>query len=406
MELRGFDDYEVTLGDEMRGERASLGKSLRDCERELRIRAELIVGIENCDLDAFPNQSVVAGYVRSYARFLGMDPEATYERFCEATGYQSPMAAFRAEVDRAGARGLTGPLAAGTGGPLGSSRFAGPPPTRRIAAPVSLGGVFSGLALIGLVSGLSYGGYALLQDIQRLGFAPLPDAPVVVAEAPLIETPRIGAGSDRRPQASAYYGDGALASLISPSDLPTPAVASRDGPISAINPATSGVFLRQARAQLADNGDLLSAGAPDLPSRLSILAEYRRARPAPKPDQESEGAVQTAPDFAVHATEDAWIRIRGQKGAILFEGTLAAGESFEIANRAQVTSLRAGNAGHVFVVIGGVPFGPVGVPGRVVKDFPLGAKDVVAALPEASENIVVNTTTRPASERVEAALSR
>ncbi|MEM1383859.1 MAG: helix-turn-helix transcriptional regulator, partial [Pseudomonadota bacterium] len=78
MELRGFDDYEVTLGDEMRGERASLGKSLRDCERELRIRAELIVGIENCDLDAFPNQSVVAGYVRSYARFLGMDPEATY----------------------------------------------------------------------------------------------------------------------------------------------------------------------------------------------------------------------------------------------------------------------------------------------------------------------------------------
>ena len=35
----GFDDFEMRLGDMMRGERATIGKSLLDVQRELRIRA-------------------------------------------------------------------------------------------------------------------------------------------------------------------------------------------------------------------------------------------------------------------------------------------------------------------------------------------------------------------------------
>ncbi len=86
MELRGFDSYPITLGDEMRGERASLGKSLEDAERDLRIKARLIIAIETCDLEGFPNKGVVPGYVRSYARYLGMDPEDCYQRFCQESG--------------------------------------------------------------------------------------------------------------------------------------------------------------------------------------------------------------------------------------------------------------------------------------------------------------------------------
>ena len=37
--LRGFDDYELTLGDVMRGERATKGKSLLDIQRDIKIRA-------------------------------------------------------------------------------------------------------------------------------------------------------------------------------------------------------------------------------------------------------------------------------------------------------------------------------------------------------------------------------
>ena len=50
--LRGFDSYEVKLGDELRGHRASLGKSLLDVQRDLRIRASYIDAIDEADWHA------------------------------------------------------------------------------------------------------------------------------------------------------------------------------------------------------------------------------------------------------------------------------------------------------------------------------------------------------------------
>ena len=41
-DLLGFDDFELCLGDIMRGERATLGKSLLDVQRELKIKATYI----------------------------------------------------------------------------------------------------------------------------------------------------------------------------------------------------------------------------------------------------------------------------------------------------------------------------------------------------------------------------
>lgn len=87
----GFDAYDmldVPLGDLMRGERATLGKSLLDVERELRIRATYIAAIENGDVGAFQSPGFIAGYVRSYARYLGMEPEWTFTRFCDETGFR------------------------------------------------------------------------------------------------------------------------------------------------------------------------------------------------------------------------------------------------------------------------------------------------------------------------------
>ena len=116
MELRGFDSYDITLGDEMRGERASLGKSLNDAEADLRVKAKVIDAIENCDLSGFPNQSVIAGYVRSYARYLGMDAEDCYRRFCHESGYESPSALQSTTGKISGGDGLTaGAVISGVG---------------------------------------------------------------------------------------------------------------------------------------------------------------------------------------------------------------------------------------------------------------------------------------------------
>ena len=43
----GFYDDDTRLGDIMRGERATKGKSLLDVQRELRIRASYVAAIEN-----------------------------------------------------------------------------------------------------------------------------------------------------------------------------------------------------------------------------------------------------------------------------------------------------------------------------------------------------------------------
>ena len=48
--LKGFDEYEILLGDALRGERATMGKSLLDVQIDLKIKASYIAAIENCDL--------------------------------------------------------------------------------------------------------------------------------------------------------------------------------------------------------------------------------------------------------------------------------------------------------------------------------------------------------------------
>lgn len=77
-----------SLGDILRAERASQGKSLLDVQRELKIKATYISAIENTDPSAFDTPGFVAAYVRSYARYLELDPEWVFKRFCEEGGFE------------------------------------------------------------------------------------------------------------------------------------------------------------------------------------------------------------------------------------------------------------------------------------------------------------------------------
>src|SRR6188472_2682709 len=83
----GRGGYDYALGDELRGERATLGKTLLDIQRDLRIKAAYIAAIEDAKPEVFPNPSFIAGYVRSYARYLGLDPDEIFHRFCLESGF-------------------------------------------------------------------------------------------------------------------------------------------------------------------------------------------------------------------------------------------------------------------------------------------------------------------------------
>lgn len=380
MQLRGFDSYEVTLGDLMRGERASMGKSLIDAERDMRIKANLIDAIENCDISAFKNHGVISGYVRSYARYLGMDSDAAFKRFCDEAGFRPPSLDLGAQPDprRSGQQAVaagTSPLHA-----LSQSRFAVPPAPSRLSVAVSLSGIASVAVLMALVAGLGYGGYALLQEIQRVGFVPLPEAPIVVAEAPVIAAPDAAA---ERPDPSVYQADGALAALALPSDL-----APRDVPISMIDPETSGVYAPPAPPEplpAPEPQDAIEAGIADLGIRDAAASLLAATTPAPPPG------------VTVVALDEAWVRVRDGSDAIIFEGILRAGVGYTVPEDVSGAILRAGNAGDVFIKVDGHTFGPVGAPGSVVRAVSLAAEDVRAAWPEVDGPAVLPAT--PEAER-------
>ncbi|MEM1344309.1 MAG: RodZ domain-containing protein [Pseudomonadota bacterium] len=403
MALREYDHHEATLGDILRAARASLGRSLIDAERALHIKASLLQAIETGDLAAFPNQPMISGYVRSYARYLELDPDRVLARFRAETGFQAPNAA----LGRGGARKRSS-------APFGDSRFAPTPAQTRFALRVPLGSIVSALALVGLVAGLGYGGYALLQNIQRVGFAPLPEAPEVVAEAPrfaAIERAMAAA----RPDAAVYAENGALAAVYAPDDRPP--IQRRDGPISEIDPSGYGVFAGTAlpappRANEAPP-ETVQAPSPDATSDTAVvlaagepLAGLPDAAPRALSPAQAEPSLAevlgaaTPKGIAIHVVNEAWIRVRNADRAIVFEGLLAPGTTYDLPARVQRGLLRAGNAGDVYVVIDGAAFGPVGRPGSVVKNISLAKEDVretytVAdvALPGAPEDDIALTAT-------------
>jgi len=401
MELRGFDHYEVTLGDEMRGERASRGKTLSSVAHDLRIKAELLEAIENCDAMVFPNASVVSGYVRSYARYLGMDAEEVHRRFCEESGFVPPTAQLsgnRASGQRrAGVTGISAGLTRGLGARVGrraensvleQSRFVAAQPQRRFARRISLGAMVSSLALVGVVVGLGYGAFALMENFQRVGFEPLPQAPEVVASAPEILRPATIDVPDETLSAEVYGSNGALAHALSPAELPR--IARRDGPISSIDPLNYGAF---ARAEpMPSDADPLAA--PEIRSvDDAIRAAEAAARggdtrregveqanaAAQTPDEALRGEAETG--VAIRVTDTSWLRVRGADGAVIFEGILGPGDRFDLPERLSGATLRAGNAGSVYVVTAGLAFGPVGAPGQVVKNVSLDRAAVRTAFP-------------------------
>jgi len=400
MQLKGFDSYDISLGDEMRGERASLGKTLEDVERDLRIKARMIVAIENCDLSGFANQSVIAGYVRSYARYLGMNADDCFERFCQESGYRSPAQLMSTSGDGSAFGSLSQPANSRVGTEIASSRFAAPPATNRFRARISLGALTSTMALVALICGLGYGGYALLQDIQRVDWEPSPDAPEVVADAPAILMPRVEAVAVARPDAEDYQGGGPLA-LSTPVELPPIEKLRRDGPISAIDPTRASLFGKHP------------VTAPDSPPiALDVPPHIREAAiDGPPPAVPVEAATAEAPlpeperGIVVHAAETAWIRVRDESRATIWQGTLYPGDTYRLPERFETGDIRAGNPGGVFIFVDGVSYGPIGRSGQPTT-LTLAADEVRNSLPQANPPDTEQASGSEILERAEARLKR
>lgn len=74
------------LGEELRDARLALGLSVEDIAASLRIRRGYLVALEEGRLRDLPAPAYALGFVRSYARALGLDEDEMVRRFREVSG--------------------------------------------------------------------------------------------------------------------------------------------------------------------------------------------------------------------------------------------------------------------------------------------------------------------------------
>lgn len=350
---KGFDDYELRLGDLMRGERATMGKSLLDVQRELKIKAAYIAAIENADPTVFDTPGFIAGYVRSYARYLNMNPDDAYAAFCAESGFTTAHG-MSSEASSRKSKSYDPANA-----PLGKDIFTASatpfvPASDALFSSVEPRAIGSVLVLLAMLAGLGYGGWTVLQEVQKVQFAPVDQTPVVLSEL----DPLAGASNAITPvDAVADLQTPAvdvMDRLYRPQALDVPVFVPRDAPIASLSPARIGTLVPEAE-----------------PPILPQLARAAAEEPAAQPEvQVVEPAV---PDVQLVAVRPAWVRVQSADGTIIFEGVMQPGQNFTVPTTEEPARLRVGESGAMYFAVNGVHYGPVGPSGVVTSDVVLTA---------------------------------
>ncbi len=360
VEPKGFDDFDLRLGDMMRGERATLGKSLLDVQRELRIKAAYIAAIENSDPEVFDTPGFIAGYVRSYARYLAMDPDEVFEIFCLESGFQVAhgMSAGASVIKKSG--GYSDTSRFGNSDPFTSPGTPFLPAGDGILAQVELRAIGSMLILIALIAGIGYGGWSVLRQIQQVQFAPVEQAPEVLSSLDPVNV----ASQPAAPRTRGFIAPSieSLDRLYRPQALDVPVLVARDAPISTLDPTTIGNFTSPS-------------AVPAQPVRVSDATALMAV---------PQVVELAAPNLRMVAVRTSWVRVKSVDGTVIFEATMQPGDSWETPLTEEPPLLRTGDSGAIYFAMGDKFFGPVGSSGSVTANVPLS----IAGLQESYSQVV------------------
>ena len=349
VELRGYDSYTVTLGDKLRGERATLGKTLDDIQKETRLRIEFLLGIENADITAFPAPSFIAGYVRSYASHLNLDPDECFNQFCKESGFIG----LQSEIDGKKRNKVIKPTKL-LDEPILNPQIQKKKINNGILNNFSFSGLFSLTALLVLILGLGYGGVTVLNEVQKVNLSPINQSPSVQS----ISSTSIDENSffdDVESNKTNIASNSALEEFYRPTELVLPLMTPRDGPISAIDPAISGVYVEDKNSVISEINQ-------------EDIIQVKKNPQVIKED---------LPSVYVVAQKPAWVRIYEPNGNILFENILDTGQRYEVPQSAQTAMLRAGNSGSVYLMIDNNFYGPLGTATGVAKKVNLRAETIL-----------------------------
>ncbi len=356
--MKSFDDFDLKLGDIMRAERATLGKSLLDVQCILKIKASYIAAIERSDPSVFDVPAFIPGYVCSYARFLGLDPEWVLEKFCEEGNHSierrlgpmvSGMPSRKPELARLVVRG--------------EDRYRWPntpfiPKSEGFLSKIDLSAVFSSVLLGAFIIAIGYGGWAVLRELQRVQLVQT-DPVAALPLAPLAPSVPSGDGRPEPEELDWLYQPDPLA-------LERPNVKPRDIAIG---------LLDSERGATVDEDREPASGSPD-----SASVEALEETPSESPVRVVEENVETRPrEVVLLAVRPSWVRIRTPDGSVLLEKILDGGERYVVPSAGQMRILRTGNAGSVYFLVDGEAYGPLGEGPTVVDDIVMLPGEIMAS---------------------------
>lgn len=340
------------LGAELAIARERLGRTLPELSHLLRIRTPYLQALEQGRIDALPGRAYALAFLRTYATALGLDPDEAVRRF------KAEAAAFgdKIELD-----------------------FPAPLPERGLPT--------GALLLLGLVLAVgAYAGWYRLSGDGRLPAETVQPVPARLARlaAPERPAPEATAGSTTGsttgtppgPLVSAGRGGaGSGASLGAAGGAAgTGSVA---GPSTGVAAATPASGTKTALSTVATTGSGAGAGAGPTQSVTAPPPDVAPGSAAAATPTPAEDAAMLAsgpasrPALAVLATADAWVQVRSDSGAVVFSRLLHAGQSWTVPP-GQTLTLTTGNAGGTELVRNGTPSAPLGMPGAVLHNVPLG----------------------------------
>lgn len=394
-------------------ERARQGVDQREVASSLRIRLSHVQAIDDGRFDDLPGPTYAIGFIRAYARYLGLDDEAVVRL-------------FKAQVGGADGRPeLVYPT------PLPEGRFPG---RRAVAASL-------------LLAGLVYGGWYYLSVeetnlVQGVPEVPAriaqsaPDAPggsgavagalpsadttdvipatVVPAPAPVraIETETQAALADSVGPAGSTPGggeEGAMRAMgeigplvaetvagISPAAAPVPPMD--DTPAGEDPAANEGAAVEDSMT--ANSGAIPSAPssganippvaddtAPEEPVMRVSPNQAAAATPPPPPANSTVsrefgvaslgldaprvyGGENVGARVVLQALEDSWVQVRDRSSIVILTRILRQGDSYHVPDEAGLTLL-TGNAGGLALTVDGVAIPPLGALGEVLRGIAL-----------------------------------
>jgi cytoskeleton protein RodZ len=352
-------------GADLRAARERLGWPIEDVAAALRIRQPHLEALEDGRIDLLPGNAYALGFLRTYAKTLGLDPDEIIRR-------------FKAEAREVNRRT--------------ELVFPAPMPERGLPA--------GAVILLGVVLAIgAYAGWYRLSGQGRLPaetvavipqrLAGLADQTVPSAAAPA-GTP----GSSRAPHAAAVADAGhaaAAAGATTQSDAhagqpasgaPPQAVATLQpgAPPATPSPAGQGPGAAappgapSAPAGAAGPGQqmaVLPAPAISPTSAAAASVPLAMAPPAAPPPAAPATAVPDPSQVVLKATADAWMQVRDRSGGgVLLNRVLHSGDTWAVPQRPNLV-LTTGNAGGTELVVGNVTVQVPGGSGAVRRDLPL-----------------------------------